>query len=689
MAQFPPEMGFMDRLRGWPCVGGVLLRTACALLCLLGGAPRTLAQDAAGKLVSLVNVKAMGYPGDHAEVRVTTEGVVVWKETTRGNFFFLQDKLLGIRVDVPEGREMPSVGDRVRVEGALHWGESEVGIIDGRAEVIGHPGLPKAKRTSTASMAAGVAWGTRVHVRGVLKLVQPEGPRLRLALDADGIRVPVVVMDAEGADAEEYVGQYVYINGVAAPGGGPGLFEVMVSSFEELYFRKRMQPDGTSIIPIQELFHFRKGYSWGARVKIRGQILGIVGDQIHVNDGTAGIVVRGGNAPDLKAGDWIEAIGFPEFDEGRRVLSDATVAGTEAAGTVEGAAVSAGELLTPLADQRYVIVTGKLVDFMSALPEGEGKVPPLVMVLNSDGIVFDVNIPAPDPGWKPEVGSVLRAKGICQNASHVSGMPESFSILAFGPGGVEVVKGPGIFTERRLLMLLCGTLLVLALTGFGAFVVAKKNAGLQAEVRERGAITAERGRLAGDLHDTLEQMLTAIHLQLHSLGPVEALPEATREGVSSSRDLVRQCHVEIRNFVWDLRPAALGKYDLAKALERMAASLVLGTATRVTLRREGEAGEIPALVEDNLLRIGQEALTNAVKHGHPSCITITLERGASGLVLEIEDDGDGLPEAVTEGFGLRGMRERAVRIGGDLEVLPGRSGGTLVRVTVGLSGAGG
>jgi len=674
----------MDRLREWLGAGGVALWWVCALL-LFSGSTRGLAQDAAGKLVPLVNVKAMNYPGENTEVRVTTEGVVVWKETTNGNFFYLQDKLLGIRVDVPKDREMPSVGDRVRVTGALHWGESEVGITDGRAEVIGHPGLPRAKRTSTASMAAGVAWGTRVHVRGVLKLVQPEGSRLRLVLDADGVRVPVIVMDAEGTEAEDYVGQYVYINGVAAPGSGPGLFEIMVASFEELYFRKRMQPDRTDIIPINELFHFRKGYSWGARVKIHGQILGIVGDQIHLNDGTAGIVVRGGNAPDLKEGEWIEAMGFPEFDEGRKILSDATVVKIEAAGTVEGAVVSAGELLTPLADQRYVIVTGKLVDFMSALPEGEGKTPPLVMVLNSDGTVFDVNIPAPDPDWKPEVGSLLRVKGICQNASHVGGMPESFSILTLSHDGVEVVKGPGFFTERRLLILLCGTLLVLALTGFGAFVVVKKNAGLQAEVRERSAITAERGRLAGDLHDTLEQMLTAIHLQLHSLGPVEALPEAAREGVSSSRDLVRQCHVEIRNFVWDLRPAALGKYDLSKALERMAASLVLGTATRVTLCREGEPREIPALVEDNLLRIGQEALTNAVKHGHPSEITIALETGGPSLVLEIRDDGEGVPENLAEGFGLRGMKERAKRIGGLLEISPQAGGGTIVRVEVPLA----
>ncbi|RYD25218.1 MAG: sensor histidine kinase, partial [Verrucomicrobiaceae bacterium] len=359
---------------------------------------------------------------------------------------------------------------------------------------------------------------------------------------------------------------------------------------------------------------------------------------------------------------------------------------TEPFGEVKPAEVEAEDLLDPSANHRYVSVTGRLVDFMNSWPDGSGGEggSPLVMVLKSGGTVFEVTVPSAPADFRPEAGALLRVTGVCQVSADQAGKPGNFGVLVFPPGGMEVVKGPGFFNERRLLILLCVTLLILAVTALWAYGAAKGKALLLAEVRERKAITAERGRLAGDLHDTLEQMLTAIHLQLHSLGPDKELPATTKAGVASMRELVRQCHVEIRNFVWDLRPAALEHYDLPRALERMAKSLVLGTRTRISVKRSPGLPKIPSFVEDNLLRIGQEALTNAVKHGRPEGISIRIEAADAELVLEVEDDGDGLPEEAAEGFGLRGMKERVGRIGGQLEILSGKNGGTLVRVKVPL-----
>ncbi len=661
---------------------GMEHRIVAVIFLLLG----LCAAQGAVKITAIPSVKEIPYSEDRADVSVLTEGVVVWVEAERGRFLYLQDRITAIRVVPAEGAELPSMGDAVRVRGRLAWTDHGVEIHQAALEVTGHPGVPKARRASTASMATGAENGMRVHVRGYLRQAQTEGNRLRLMLDSDGSRIPVLVTDADQVNTDDMIGRYAYCSGVASPGATPGSFEVLAASFDQIYFRKRESGSGAKPIPIADLFRYRKGYVWGDRVMIRGRVIGVLGGDIHINDGTGGIIVRGDDPGQLSAGDWIQAVGFPEFDDGVQVFSDAVLGGIEPFGEVKPAEVEAGGLLDPSANHRYVSVTGRLVDFMSSWPAGSaGKGDsPVIMVLKSGGTVFEVTAPSAPGAFRPEAGALLRVTGVCQVSPIQDGRPGGFSVLVFPPGGMEIVKGPGFFNERRLLILLCATLLILAVTALWAYGSAKKNALLLAEVRERKAITAERGRLAGDLHDTLEQVLTAVHLQLHSLDPEKDPPAATKAGVASIRELVRQCHVEIRNFVWDLRPAALEHYDLPRALERMAKSLLLGTPTRVSLKRSPGLLEIPSFVEDNLLRIGQEALTNAVKHGHPSAISIRIEADGGGLVLEIGDNGGGLPDAMAEGFGLRGMRERVGRIGGQLEILPGKDGGTLVRVNVPL-----
>jgi len=638
------------------------------------------------KITPVPTVKEIPYSEDRADVVVTTLGVVVWAEAERGRFLYLQDRTTGIRVVPLEGADLPGMGVLVRATGRLAWTDNGVEIHQATLEVTGHPGMPKPKRASTASMATGAENGMRVNVRGYLRQAQAEGGRLRLMLDSDGSRIPVLVTDADQVNAEDMIGRYAYCSGVATPGATPGSFEVLAASFDQIYFRKREPGAGAKPIPIADLFRYRKGYVWGDRVMIRGKVIGVLGGDIHINDGTGGIIVRGDDAGRLSAGDWIQAVGFPEFDDGVQVFSDAVLGAIAPFGEVRPADVDAEGLLDPSSNHRYVSVKGRLVDFMNSWPagaEGDGR-SPLVMVLKSGAAVFEVTVPSAPDAFRPEAGALLRVTGICQVSPVQDGRPGSFSVLVFSPGGMEILKGPGFFNERRLLILLCITLLILAVTALWAYGAAKKNAVLLAEVRERKAITAERGRLAGDLHDTLEQMLTAIHLQLHSLDVDKELPESTKEGVTSIRELVRQCHVEIRNFVWDLRPAALEHYDLPRALERMAKSLVLGTPTRISVKRSPDLPKIPSFVEDNLLRIGQEALTNAVKHGQPGEISIRIQAGAGRLSLEIEDNGHGLPDPVEDGFGLRGMKERVGRIGGELEILPGGHGGTLLRVGVPL-----
>ncbi len=216
-------------------------------------------------------------------------------------------------------------------------------------------------------------------------------------------------------------------------------------------------------------------------------------------------------------------------------------------------------------------------------------------------------------------------------------------------------------------------------------VTRKRELRRWAEFRELRAIDAERVRLARDLHDTLEQGLTGIHLQLHGIGSSEkdGSPE-TQHRLDKARSLVEQCHVEIRKCIWNLRSSALDHFDLGQALERAARSLVMDSAIQVNLRQQRELESIPSLIEDNLLRIGQEALTNAVKHSQPTTLEIQLQVTSREVCLTIGDNGCGMtdPEIMEGHFGLVGMRERTERIGGQLQIrsTPGQGCTVYVRV---------
>jgi signal transduction histidine kinase len=154
--------------------------------------------------------------------------------------------------------------------------------------------------------------------------------------------------------------------------------------------------------------------------------------------------------------------------------------------------------------------------------------------------------------------------------------------------------------------------------------------------------------------------------------------------LSTVRSLVDQCHAEIRRSIWELRAGALEHFDLAEALKRSASVLANGSNIRVDVQASQAEIKPPPLIEDNLFRIGQEALTNAIKHSNASEVRIRLEILPTGASLSISDDGDGFdPSEVQPGhFGLLGMRERASRLGGQLKISSSPGAGSTILVEV-------
>lgn len=205
---------------------------------------------------------------------------------------------------------------------------------------------------------------------------------------------------------------------------------------------------------------------------------------------------------------------------------------------------------------------------------------------------------------------------------------------------------------------------------------------LEAERRESSrralaAQEAERARVAAELHDEVGQVLTGVLLQLDSL----PLGASAAVEIDETKQAVRLALEEVRRIAQELRPAMLDHLGLPSALTELAARFEEHTGLPVERRL---ASSLPRLSPDGELavyRVAQESLTNVARHARASRVELALEPGAGSVVLRVRDDGRGF-EHPPDGGGLRGMRERAVLVGGALAVKAGPTGGVEVRLEV-------
>ncbi|MBD2069992.1 PAS domain S-box protein [Leptolyngbya sp. FACHB-671] len=204
---------------------------------------------------------------------------------------------------------------------------------------------------------------------------------------------------------------------------------------------------------------------------------------------------------------------------------------------------------------------------------------------------------------------------------------------------------------------------------------------------EAASILDERNRMAREIHDTLAQAFTGILAQVGAAKQVLTDDvEATGAHLDLIKELARTGLTEARRSVVALRPQLLEEGSLQSALHRLVTQ-IRAAANDTTLYYEvkGTAYALPTEVENNLLRMGQEALTNAIKHANADEIRVELVYDRDQFCLRVRDNGQGfgvgsLPSS--EGFGLLGMSERAERIDAQLTIRSQPGQGTEIVVTV-------
>jgi signal transduction histidine kinase len=199
----------------------------------------------------------------------------------------------------------------------------------------------------------------------------------------------------------------------------------------------------------------------------------------------------------------------------------------------------------------------------------------------------------------------------------------------------------------------------------------------------QAAILEERNRMARDIHDTLAQGFTAIVVQLQAAADAtdKGLTKDAGKHLQSAHDIARQSLAEARRSVRALRPQALEKTSFWDALKGMIKQSTAGTVLRTKCQMRGHPRKLPPLWQQNLLHIGQEALTNTLKYARARRFDARLSFNKTELRLEFEDDGEGFVKTDQhDGFGLIGMRERVEQMRGTLTVKSARNAGTKVVV---------
>jgi len=207
------------------------------------------------------------------------------------------------------------------------------------------------------------------------------------------------------------------------------------------------------------------------------------------------------------------------------------------------------------------------------------------------------------------------------------------------------------------------------------------------------AVLAERNRIAREIHDTLAQGYVGISVQLElATRMLHVSKDAAAQQLERTKDLVRSSLAEARSSIWNLRAAGEAETLPARLAAMVRTRQQDGGAqlgARLGFEVTGSFRPVERRVEDEVLRIGQEAVRNALRHAGAREIQVALGYDTGWLTLTVSDDGQGFdPAGVGPGhYGLQGIRERAAEVGARLTVESTPGAGTKVKIAVELSGS--
>lgn len=604
-------------------------------------------------------------------------------------------------------------GDRLRVTGAV-W-ESYIApiIVPSRIEWLGNDHLPEAQPANLVEMHSRRLASQWVRVKGVVQAVKPSPGGDGFWLIQIGTphgRFSLRMPQEPGVDPAEWIDTEVSIRAVC----------LHIFNHRGESIGVRIQANGASEItrlstPPEDPFAVAESYlgrllpfSPHETMPHRRKISGVVtlcrpGQYLYLQQGNRGVKVNTSDPTAFQPGDMVEAAGFIAMGKNHAEMQHALLRrlGSEVPPEPLQITTHWPDLLRlPHENAPIKDVNGRLLELEGVLEldgeDGDGR---WLSVL-SEGFVAEVRLPE-GIHEIPRRGSLVRLTGICELRYPDTDLVEDFQrpsgmrLLLRGPADLAVIQAAPWWTPQRLWMAVAavGGLFGLTLIWVQTLTRKVQQRGMQlaGEISGRQMAEAraeERIRMAEELHDTLAQGLTGVSMQIEAAGRArEQRPDDLPRHLQLAGQILHSARDEVRRALWNLRSGLLDTGDLLGSLQAIAANLSPDRKPEISCSAAGEVKPLPESVTHALLRITQEALSNAVKHADAKAIDVLVEFDKSELTLMIRDDGrgfhaDAAANMAASHFGLQGMRDRTRRLHGQFQIdsKPGR--GTTVKVTI-------
>lgn len=685
------------------------IQLALLTLLLAGALISGAAQEPASASLVLTNVAQVRQLTSKEAAKalpVNLKGVMLAESDPRTRAIMIADETGGLYLLANSGLFAPyRRGDLLEVSGVSDPGEFAPIVKVSQARKIGTSTNPPPRTVSYHQLLTGALDAQWVELTGVVRrYISPETNstiwRILIASDGGVISVrgnlphdPKLNEDAEVRVQAICLYQFNQKRQVLTP-----ILQLPSSESLQILKRAPADPFASPVRAADSLLQFSPDTPVGHRIRVRGVVTHAQpGDMIWIRDSSAGLRIQTRQTEELRPGDEIDVLGFPAYGTHSPMLEEAIFR-----------RIGTNRVVTPLAFTNINVAFDHeedLVQTEAMLKEVQRVVDGFVFSFDMNGTVFRATLKTLEnqrlaPIWLP--GSKVRVTGICSlvhdDIRPLMGVwqPQSFQLLLRSPADLVILIAPPWWTPQRIIYalgIICAGLLV----AFGIGVaISRRRLNEQTHRRamaeaEFAAILTERNRVAREIHDTLAQGLAATSVQLRlARKQTGGNPEALHHHLDSAQQLVRDSLEEARNSIWNTRSQVLETGDLPTALKGILQQMADGSELKTGLEVTGRPRRFAPIIENNLLRVGQEAITNAARHARAKNLKVTLEFGERQFRLTVRDDGKGFdpanPPPSPGGFGLVGMRERAAELKGDWQVRSKPGAGTEIILTVPLTG---
>ena len=619
----------------------------------------------------------------------------------------LEDNGIGMKItSASKTSSPPHIGDIVRLDGSITpVGQGSVRPKFNHIEILGHTNAPAPYEGTASEIMSGRHDFQRSFLVGEVRNVEPSGtsPNFNyLSLIADGqcYYVPIPSHGATLVELEALIGSAVRLDGYPDSRNFSYRFlDERCFKIEGLSSIKVLAPPPEDVFanapPVEKLRHLPpEGLSRLGRHKASGRLMTKWQGRnalLQIRDGRNALIDFA-SPMKIPRGATIDVIGYPSTDGfflrlsraiGRQIPSEPFAEGAvrdlAANGVVK---IFATHLFNKdMLQGERLRLSGTIADF------GEGQRESKTLPLAIAGRLLDVDFSSVPESCDAIVpGCKVRVAGTCVLAT------ENWASLSTGttlsgirlvvnrPDDVEILARPPWWNLTRLSVVIALLVIVIAAILFwnrelrklsekrGRELFHERSASALAELK-----TAERTRLAADIHDSISQILTGAAMQLDA-GETNA-----------AKRILASCRRELRACLWDLRNHALDADNFADAVHETIAPHLGGRAAAIDMDMRSE--KMSEALRHAALCIIREATVNAIRHGHAETIEITGRLDRRRLSFSVTDDGRGFDPAGIRGskdghFGILGIRERAKAFNGSVEIKSAPGKGTTVSVVL-------